>query len=104
MRKVFAATVLLAATFSLSVTPIARDGENWNPALAAAYLDARQAAWFAWPVAASPDGPCISCHTGMPYLLARPPLRKLLRESAPTKYEIGLRHRLDARAGIEKAD
>ncbi len=104
MRKVFAATALLAATFSLSVTPIARDAENWNPALAAAYLDARQEAWFAWPRAASPDGPCMSCHTGMPYLLARPALRKLLHESAPTKYETGLRHRLDARAGVEPVD
>ena len=104
MRKVVLAALLLATVFTLAVTGLAKSGENWDPALAARYLDARQEAWFAWPRAASPDGPCISCHTGMPYLLARPALRKLLHESAPTMYETGLRHRLDARAGKEPVD
>jgi len=40
----------------------------------------------------------------MPYLLARPALRKLLHEPLPTMYETGLRHRLDARAGAEPVD
>jgi squalene-hopene/tetraprenyl-beta-curcumene cyclase len=104
MRKLFAAPLLLVATSTLAVTALAPRAEKWDPALAARYLDARQEAWFAWPRAASPDGPCISCHTGMPYLLARPALRKLLHESAPTMYETGLRHRLDLRAGKEQVD
>src|SRR6266700_3789503 len=104
MRKLCAAALLLAATSSRSVTTTARDSQDWNPALAAAYLDARQEAWFAWPRAQSPDGPCISCHTGMPYLLARPALRKLLHENTPTMYEQGLLHRLDSRAGKEPVD
>ena len=40
----------------------------------------------------------------MPYLLARPALRKVLHEPLPTMYETGLRHRLDARAGAEPVD
>ena len=104
MRKLCAAAFLLATGFTFSVTGLARRDENWDPALAARYLDARQEAWFAWPRAASPDGPCISCHTGMPYLLARPALRRVLHETAPTMYETGLLHRLDSRAGKEPVD
>jgi hypothetical protein len=31
--------------------------------------------------------PCVSCHTGMTYLLARPVLRRALHESEPTTFE-----------------
>ena len=34
--------------------------------------------------------PCVSCHTGVTYLLARPALRKALGENTPTVYETGL--------------
>ena len=67
---------------------------EWNPALAARYLDARQQEWFAWKTAQSADGPCVSCHTGMTYLLARPVLRRALHEAAPTAFETGLLNRL----------
>jgi squalene-hopene/tetraprenyl-beta-curcumene cyclase len=77
----------------------AHSKSDWSPRLAAQYLDARQKAWFAWPPAMSPDGPCVSCHTGMPYLLARPALRRLLNEKQPTQYETGLLDRLRAHAG-----
>jgi squalene-hopene/tetraprenyl-beta-curcumene cyclase len=63
---------------------------NWKPRLAAEYLDAREKDWFAWPAAKSAGGTCVSCHTGMTYLLARPALRKLLGETQPTQYETGL--------------
>src|SRR3954468_6771994 len=102
MRTVLAACALAATAVTLAVT--LRAGEGWDPARAATYLDGRQQKWFAWPRAASADGPCVSCHTGMPYLLARPALRKLLHEPAPTMYETGLRHRLEARAGAEPED
>src|SRR5438128_11231395 len=73
---------------------------DWSPRLAADYLDSRQKAWFAWPAAnAGENGPCLSCHTGLTYLLARPALSRALGESAPTAYESGLldalRRRLD---------
>ena len=70
---------------------------DWSPRLAADYLDARQKEWFAWPAAKQAGGPCLSCHTGMPYLLARPALRRALGESNPTSYETGLREALRAR-------
>ena len=95
-RKLFAAAVTAAVA---STWTVAVRGADWDPALAARYLDARQHEWFAWRQAQSPDGPCVSCHTGMPYLLARPALRALLKKDAPTIYETGLRARLSAHAG-----
>lgn len=74
---------------------------DWNPKLAAQYLDGRQKEWFSWPQAASADGPCVSCHTGLPYLLARPALRGVLGETQPTQYETGLLDRLQAKAGAK---
>jgi squalene-hopene/tetraprenyl-beta-curcumene cyclase len=67
---------------------------EWSPALAARYLDARQQAWFDWKTAQSSDGPCVSCHTGMTYLLARPVLRRALHETEPTRFEAGYLNRL----------
>lgn len=63
---------------------------DWSPRLAADYLDARQKEWFAWPRAQTPGGPCVSCHTGVTYLMARPELRRKLGETNPTEYETGL--------------
>src|SRR6266853_2730605 len=76
---------------------------DWSPQRAAQYLDSRQKEWFAWKEAASADGPCVSCHTGMTYLLARPALRQRLGESQPTPYETGLLDRLRAKAGAKPA-
>ncbi len=76
---------------------------DWSPQLAAQYLDGRQKQWFAWPRAASADGPCVSCHTGLPYLLARPALRHRLGETQPTVYEKGLLDRLRTKAGAKPA-
>ena len=72
---------------------------DWSPKLAAQYLDARQKEWFAWPAAKRGGGPCISCHTGVTYLLARPALRRVLGEAEPTSYETGLVDGLRARVG-----
>ena len=63
---------------------------EWNPRAAADYLDARQKQWLAWPAANSNGAPCVSCHTGATYLLARPALRRILGESEPTPYETTL--------------
>ncbi|MGH9326864.1 MAG: hypothetical protein ACRD2B_09310 [Terriglobia bacterium] len=51
---------------------------NWSPKAAAAYLDQREAWWMTWPVAARDHGTyCVSCHTVIPYALARPELRRI---------------------------
>ena len=89
MRRLFA---LFAAAGSISGFCA-----DWNPRLAAEYLDSRQKEWFAWAPAKATGGPCISCHTNMPYLLARPALRKALGQSEPTVYETGLLNALRAR-------
>ena len=76
---------------------------DWNPKLAAEYLDARQKAWSEWPPAKAEGGTCMSCHTGATYLLARPALRRVLGEKQPTVWETGLLNGLRARAGIRNA-
>jgi hypothetical protein len=76
---------------------------DWSPRAAADYLDARQKAWLEWPTAKAPGGVCISCHTNMTYLLARPALRAVLHEPDPTPYETALlaslRERVPKREG-----
>lgn len=77
---------------------------DWNPRLAANYLDSRQQEWFAWKAANNAvGGPCISCHTSMTYLLARPALRRSLGEQQATRYELGLLDAMRARFGKKEA-
>lgn len=75
---------------TLLLIPLAAWCGDWNAAAAAKYLDGRAAQWAAWPRAAKEGGPCVSCHTTLGYLMARPALRRALGESAPTKFETGL--------------
>src|SRR5213594_4955085 len=96
-------TLLIVASTLLTLTPTRGFAQDWSPRLAAQYLDGRQKDWFVWKRAASADGPCVSCHTGMTYLLARPALRRALGESQPTPYERGLLDRLRANAGAKPA-
>ena len=77
--------VLAFSAIALLFIPSLRAG--WNPRLAAQFMDARQQAWVTWPRANESGVACVSCHTGMPYLLARPALRQALGEKTPTLYE-----------------
>src|SRR3954454_12705964 len=64
---------------------------NWNRKGAAAYLDQRATWWTTWPTAQRDHGTfCVSCHTALPYALARPSLRQPLGESAPSPSEAAL--------------
>ena len=79
---------------------------EWSPRRAADYLDARQEAWNAWPRASrGGSGPCLACHGGLHYALARPALRRALKEGAPAQYETaildGVRRRLAQPQGAE---
>ncbi len=89
-----------AVCFVFSV--VAAAAADWNPRLAAQYLDSRQKEWFAWPRANAGAKPCISCHTGVTYLMARPALREALGETAPTEYESGLLASLRSRVGLKE--
>ncbi len=70
-------------------------GENspsaWDPAKAGEYLDRRGEDWFKFGSARRGEGPsassCVSCHSLLPYALARPVLRRLAHESGPTALE-----------------
>lgn len=62
--------------------------DSWNPKAAAAYLDQRENYWMNWDEAAREHGTfCVSCHTAVPYALARPALSKVLGEQTPTDNE-----------------
>src|SRR3954464_11805147 len=63
----------------------------WNRQAAAAYLDQRATWWTTWPNAQRDHGTfCISCHTALPFALARPSLRHALGETAPSAPEAAL--------------
>jgi hypothetical protein len=56
---------------------------TWDRHAAARYLDERQVWWQGWPHAQKDHGTlCISCHTSVPYAMARPALRRELSETA----------------------
>jgi squalene-hopene/tetraprenyl-beta-curcumene cyclase len=66
-----------------SATSNAPSSGSWNRQAAAAYLDSREVWWQEWPRAQKDHGTiCISCHTVVPYAMARPALRQELSETA----------------------
>jgi squalene-hopene/tetraprenyl-beta-curcumene cyclase len=73
----------VAAHGSLAASPV-----NWNRQAAAHVLDDRETWWQNWPRAQKDHGTlCISCHTVVPYALARPALRRELGEPGLTAPE-----------------
>lgn len=79
-------SIRFAALLTLAAAPAFC--QNWNPRLAAQYMDSRQKEWAAWPNALVSGVVCVSCHTGLPYLVSRPALRQSLdQKSGPTLYE-----------------
>src|SRR5207253_2428084 len=70
---------------------------SWKPRAAAKYLDERADWWLSWPSAArGAETSCIACHTGMPFALARPALRRSLGE-APSRAESTILDRIKQR-------
>src|SRR5271170_5785056 len=56
---------------------------KWDATRAAAYLDSREVWWQGWAPAQKDHGTiCISCHTVVPYAMARPTLRQAVDETA----------------------
>src|ERR1700722_3273939 len=90
--------ILSLAFVGLAITahnPSARDikaasakAGSWDKAAAAKYLDEREVWWQGWPQAQKDhDTICVSCHTQVPYALARPALRGQLGEHAISEPE-----------------
>lgn len=78
----------LAAVVTACSSGQARSGAAWDPRAAAGYLDHRVEWWMQWPVAARDHGTfCVSCHTAVPYVLARASLRTPLGENAASPDE-----------------
>lgn len=80
--------VLLAGTalVASAIAPWPRAANSppasWNARGAATYLDGRMAWWLTWRTSARDhETSCISCHTAVPFALARPALRSALGES-----------------------
>src|SRR4029077_5201657 len=70
------ATVVTTGIAARPISP-----STWNARAAAAYLDQRQGWWEYWPKSARDHGThCVSCHTAVPYALARPELDATLQE------------------------
>jgi hypothetical protein len=64
---------------------------GWDREGAAKYLDERMDIWFAKAKklrTGEAQTACVSCHTTVPYVLARPALRRAMRVSAATTQEI----------------
>jgi squalene-hopene/tetraprenyl-beta-curcumene cyclase len=78
----------LAALCALAWRRPVLASERWNVSAAAGHMDARQAEWERWPRTAKDHGTvCVSCHTQVPYALARPILRKELGETVQPEAE-----------------
>ena len=87
-----AALIAIAASSGPAAAPADSAGTgSWNARAAAAALDERADWWTTWPNAQRDHGTfCVSCHTALPYALARPALRQPLGESAPSAAEAAL--------------
>jgi squalene-hopene/tetraprenyl-beta-curcumene cyclase len=73
---------------------------KWNKQAAAEYLDQRETWWQGWPRAQKDHGTvCISCHTVVPYALARPELRRDLGDGAMTDPEKVMLASVEKRVG-----
>jgi squalene-hopene/tetraprenyl-beta-curcumene cyclase len=93
-------TCALASCFVAGVlagdTPSPMVGsEPWSARAAADYLDSRVAWWVDWPHAGRDHQTfCVSCHTVVPYAMARPSLR---RQPAPSALERTVRDNVTKR-------
>jgi squalene-hopene/tetraprenyl-beta-curcumene cyclase len=84
------AAALLGAIVSAAVTQAAPEPNprSFNAVAAAAYLDARAESWSTWSNAQRDRGTfCMSCHTTLPYALARAELRDRIGEAQPAAVE-----------------
>jgi squalene-hopene/tetraprenyl-beta-curcumene cyclase len=81
-------TILLAMLLACAAQAQTTNAKTWNRETAAAYLDGRMAWWAAWPSAKRDHETfCVSCHTALPYALARPALRGPLHEQSVSSGE-----------------
>jgi len=79
---------LLGATLMVCLRTGTKAAASWDRQAASSYLDQRATWWIEWPRAARDhDTVCVSCHTAVPYAIARPALRSALGEKGPSPNE-----------------
>jgi squalene-hopene/tetraprenyl-beta-curcumene cyclase len=94
---VLASSLVIISAFAVSVRGAA-DEPSWNPKAAAAYLDGRATWWSTWQNSQRDRGTfCVSCHTAVPYAMARPALRQPLGERERSAPEVKLADNVAAR-------
>jgi squalene-hopene/tetraprenyl-beta-curcumene cyclase len=88
IRKCLLAACIAGSLFAAE-PPAATSGATLsNGKGAATYLDGRMSWWMDWPGAVRDhDTFCVSCHTAVPYAMARPALRQALGEQGPSAVE-----------------
>lgn len=102
-RLLSRACILAVCIAAASLTAATSDSPSWNAPAAGAYLDGRLAWWTGWSMAARDhDTFCVSCHTVMPYAMARPALRSTLAEQTPSPTERKLLDNVAKRVRIWK--
>lgn len=78
------------AAHGVSAAPVEPHG-SWDPKAAARYLDDRETWWQEWQRAQKDHGTvCISCHTQVPYAMARPAMQRELGETAMNPAETAM--------------
>jgi squalene-hopene/tetraprenyl-beta-curcumene cyclase len=98
MRRATVAVLLLAVVAGVRMlaadqNPSGADSGAWNRGAAAKYLDDRMDLWFinAKKLRTGDEKTtCVSCHSSIPYALARPALRLAMHASAPAAQEARL--------------
>ena len=83
--------VLFSAALMSDAGAVTHQPPEWDPAAAARYLDGRLAWWRQWPKSQRDHGTvCVSCHTSLPHVLARPALRAQLGDGRRSVAEIAM--------------
>ena len=97
MRRLIASAVLLLPLVLVArISPAQAnrsDGGGWNREAAAKYLDQRMDIWFERGEklkTGAAQTTCVSCHTVIPYALARPALRRAMHVTELTPQEARL--------------
>src|SRR5438552_918065 len=79
---------LVASFFAAGSRPETKTRDAWDRNAATAYLDQREGWWAEWPTASRDHETfCVSCHTAVPYALARQALCAALAGLSPSAIE-----------------
>jgi squalene-hopene/tetraprenyl-beta-curcumene cyclase len=96
-------TLIITGLLAACSSPETDITGTWSPTAAAAYLDQRVDWWMGWQGAARDHGTfCVSCHTALPYALARAALRESLADDASSDNERRLLDNVTKRVRLGK--